>query len=243
MIAAMRTMFQEIRPRFWPSVIAACGVTLLLALGTWQVVRLFEKRAINDLRAARLAMAEAALPAELADPASWEFRRVTVQGRLSAAPELYLPCRSQRGNEGTCVLVALARAAGPPLLVNRGWVPPSRKDPARRPAVQPDAEVTLTGVLRVAAQRTRFMPDNDPAKNVWFFYDLPAMAAALGQPALAPFYLEAAADPAAAPGAPIGGQTRFQLPDNHLGYALTWFALAIALAVIFVLSQREARKP
>jgi surfeit locus 1 family protein len=243
MIVEMRAFFQDLRPRFWPSVIAACGITLLLALGSWQVFRLFEKRAINDLRAARLAMAETALPPELADPATWEFRRVTVKGRLSAAPELYLPCRSQRGNEGTCVLVALARAAGPPLLVNRGWVPPSRKDPARRPALLPDTDVTLSGVLRVAAQRTRFMPDNDPAKNVWFFYDLPAMAAALGHPTLAPFYLEAAADPNAPPGAPLGGQTRFQLPDNHLGYALTWFALAVALAVIFVLSQREARKP
>jgi surfeit locus 1 family protein len=87
------------------------------------------------------------------------------------------------------------------------------------------------------------MPDNDPQRNVWFSYDLPAMAAALGVPALAPFYLEAALDPSRAEGAPLGGQTRFQLPDNHLGYAFTWYALAIALAVIFVLSQRAGNRP
>jgi surfeit locus 1 family protein len=129
------------------------------------------------------------------------------------------------------------------VLVNRGWVPPARKDPARRPAAQREGEAELRGVLRVAQQRTRFMPDNDPAKNVWFFYDLPAMERALGVADLAPFYLEAAVDPRAPDGSPLGGQTRFQLPDNHLGYAFTWFALAIALAVIFVLSQRQERKP
>jgi surfeit locus 1 family protein len=69
------------------------------------------------------------------------------------------------------------------------------------------------------------------------------MAAALGIAEFAPYYLEAALDPAPAEGAPLGGQTRFQLPDNHLGYAFTWYALAIALAVIFVLSQRVPARP
>lgn len=235
----MHALLRDFRPRFWPSAIAGFGILLLLSLGTWQVVRLFEKRAINGLRAERLAMAEAQIPAVLTDPSGWEFRRVSVIGSLDHGRELYLPCRSQRGNEGTCVLVVLHRAEGPPVLVNRGWVPPSRKDPSRRPAAQVAGQTELRAVLRVAQQRTRFMPDNDPAKNVWFFYDLPAMAQALGVASLAPFYLEAAVDPRAPEGAPVGGQTRFQLPDNHLGYALTWFALAIALAIIFVLSQRQ----
>jgi surfeit locus 1 family protein len=236
MLAAILRGF---RPRFWPSLIAGCGVLVLLSLGTWQVVRLFEKRAINGLRAERLAIAPAPLPPTLADPASWEFRRVTVTGEFRHAIELYLPCRSQRGNEGTCILSALLRDGAPPLLVNRGWVPPARKDPARRAAAQIEGRQTIEGVLRVAAQRTRFMPDNDARRNVWFWYELPAMAKALGQEQLAPFYLEASVDPSAPEGAPLGGQTRFQLPDNHLGYAFTWFALAIALAVIYLLSQRQ----
>jgi surfeit locus 1 family protein len=239
----MHALLRDFRPRFWPSVIAGCGVLLLVVLGTWQVLRLFEKRDINGMRAERLAMTEAALPVALPDPAAWEFRRVLARGRLDHARELHLPCRSQRGNEGTCILVLLHRAEGAPILVNRGWVPPSRKDPARRPAAQIAGETSIAAVLRVAPQRTRFMPDNEPAKNVWFFYDLPAMGRALGAPELAPFYLEASVDPRAPEGAPLGGQTRFQLPDNHLGYAFTWFALAIALAVIFFLSQRQERTP
>ena len=239
----MHALLRDFRPRFWPSVIAGCGVALLLALGTWQVFRLFEKREINGLRAERLATAEAQLPAALPDPGQWEFRRVVARGRFDHARELHMPCRSQRGNEGTCILTALRRTDGPPVLVNRGWVPPARKEPSQRPAAQTADEVALRAVLRVSAQRTSFMPDNDVQRNVWFSYDLPAMARALGIGELAPFYLEASVDPQAPEGAPVGGQTRFQLPDNHLGYAFTWFSLAIALAVIFVLSQRQERKP
>jgi len=224
------------RPRPWPTIIAGCGVVLLLALGTWQLARLGEKRATNALRSERLAMPPAPLPARLDDPAAWEFRRVVARGRFPPDRELYLPCRSQRGNEGTCVIAPLLRADGPPVLVNRGWVTPSRKDPARRPA-PPIGEMEVVGVLRVAAQRTWAMPDNAPEKNVWFWWDPPAMARAAGLDAAAPFYLEAVLDPAAPEGAPIGGQTRERLPDNHLGYAFTWYALAIALAVIYVLSQ------
>lgn len=237
------TLIRDFRPRFWPSVIAGVGVVTLLVLGTWQIFRMVEKQEINGLRAQRLAAPVAVLPTRLDDPLAWEFRRVTARGTLNHTRELYLPCRSQRGNDGTCILVPLMRADGLPVLVNRGWVPPERKDPARRPDAQPAGEVSFDGVLRVAQQRTRFMPDNDPGRNVWFAYDLPAMAKALGIAEFAPFYIESAIDPRAPPFAPVGGQTRFQLPDNHLGYAFTWFALAIALAVIFVLSQRQEPTP
>jgi surfeit locus 1 family protein len=43
-------------------------------------------------------------------------------------------------------------------------------------------------------------------------------------------------------GLPVGHQARFDLPDNHLQYALTWFALALVLLVIYVLYHR-GRKP
>ena len=60
------------------------------------------------------------------------------------------------------------------------------------------------------------------------------MAAAAGLPDLAPFYIEAVATPIPG-GFPIGGQTIVALPSPHLQYAITWYALAVALAVIYVM--------
>jgi surfeit locus 1 family protein len=50
---------------------------------------------------------------------------------------------------------------------------------------------------------------------------------------LAPFYIDADATPNP-DGWPQGGVTPLSLPDNHLQYAITWFSLAAALVVIYV---------
>ena len=47
---------------------------------------------------------------------------------------------------------------------------------------------------------------------------------------------------AAAPipgGYPLGGETRIELPNDHLQYAITWFALAIALVVIYLVFHHQ----
>jgi surfeit locus 1 family protein len=83
-----------------------------------------------------------------------------------------------------------------------------------------------------------FLPDNRPDLNYWFWVDLPAMAAAAGLDRVAPFYIDA--DGAGNPGGwPRGGGTRLSLPNDHLQYALTWFSLAVALIVIYVLYHRR----
>jgi surfeit locus 1 family protein len=152
--------------------------------------------------------------------------------------ELHLNARSQRGNAGYHILTPLIRADGPPVLINRGWVPYERKDPARRAEGQVAGAVTVEGILRREPRRGLFMPDNDAARNEWFWYDLPAMAAATRLADLAPFYVEAgtAANPG---GFPIGGQTIIELPSNHFQYAITWYVLAVALAVIYVMWHRQ----
>ena len=56
-------------------------------------------------------------------------------------------------------------------------------------------------------------------------------------PNLAPFFLEA--EKSDVPGGwPRGGQTRLDLPNNHLQYALTWFLLALCLVVIYAVYVR-----
>jgi len=55
---------------------------------------------------------------------------------------------------------------------------------------------------------------------------------------VAPFVLEA--DPTPVPGGlPLGGNTRVTFTDNHLQYALTWFAIALCLIGVFVVFARQ----
>jgi len=226
------------RPQLWPTVIAIPVFLTLLGLGTWQVFRLTEKEAVNAFRSERAAAPPVDLAANPAELAPLEFRRLRARGQFDHGRELYVYGRSQRGNEGYYILTPLRRDGAPPVLINRGWVPRDRKDPARRAEGQVAGPVEVVGFLRSDARRGWLMPENDVASNHWFWFDLPAMSRAAGLPATAPFYLEA--DTAPNPGGfPIGGQTQIQLPSNHLQYAITWYVLAVSFAVIYVLWHRR----
>ena len=59
---------------------------------------------------------------------------------------------------------------------------------------------------------------------------------------MAPFFVDAGADtPCATPDGPVGGLTVLRFSNNHLVYALTWFALA-AMTVAFLLRRRWLRE-
>ncbi len=227
-------------PRLVPTLIAVPGVLLLFALAGWQLSRHVERTAENAFRAARLAMAPVGVDAALADRETSRFRRVTAAGVFDHAREIHVYARSLNGNEGFYVLTPLKREGARPLLVNRGWVPKNLREPSRRAAGQVEGPVAVEGVLRDEPRRGWLMPDNEPAKNGWFWFDLPAMAEAAGVPDALPAYVEASLEPRNPGGYPLGGQTQAQLPRPHLQYAFTWLCLALALAAIYVISQRRS---
>jgi surfeit locus 1 family protein len=90
------------------------------------------------------------------------------------------------------------------------------------------------------------IPDNDPAKNIFYWKDRDVMAATAGLPAgyrLVPIFVDANNAPNPG-GLPVGGVTIIDLPNNHLQYAVTWYGLAAALAgVLLVWLRRPAKKP
>ncbi|MFM9843421.1 MAG: SURF1 family protein [Dongiaceae bacterium] len=234
------------RPTFWPTLFTVPALILLLGLGSWQVQRLFEKAAVIAERESRIAAAPVELPAPGAAAiealAPLEFRRAVASGEFRHDKELYVAARTMRGNVGYQIVTPLRLSSGGTLLVNRGWVPEAQKDPARRAEGQAAGLVTVDGAIRLPGHQNWLQPDNEPQNNMWFWLDLPAMAAQAGIPAaeLVPVFLEAG--PAANPGGiPIGGQTKVTLPNDHLQYAITWYILAVALAVIYVVYHRRLK--
>jgi surfeit locus 1 family protein len=228
------------------SVAAAAAFSLLIALGTWQLQRMVWKRDLIAARTAQLALPPLVLAgASSGDASSGDpvpgFRRVRATGTFVHGKELYLGPRGRDGAPGYHVITPLRLAAVAVVLVDRGWVPLNRRDPATRLAGQVAGRVTVTGRVRPPPRRGPFTPENRPAKGEWFVLDVPAMAAHLGLRRALPYAIEAG--PAANPGGwPKGVASAIRLADNHLQYAITWYALAAALAVIYVLLVRSNRK-
>ncbi len=225
------------RPSFWPTLLTVAMLAVLVGLGTWQLQRLEWKTRLIAERQAGLAGPALPLPADDDALAALEFRKVVARGRFLHDRELHVGSRTSRGKAGYHVLTPLKVGDGTMLLVNRGWVPLDRRDPESRPAGQVGGPVTVTGILRVNAHAGWLTPENQPADNLWFSYDLPAMARAAGLP-LRPAVLEA--DAGDIPGGlPAGGQFRTEIPNRHLEYALTWYALAVVLVVIYIVYHRR----
>lgn len=220
------------RSLLWPTILALAGVLVLIGLGTWQLERRAWKAGVIAAREAGLAAPAMPLPAVISDPAALEYRAVTVTGRFRHEREMPLLSRFHRDKPGVQIVTPLETADGLVVLVNRGWVPLANQDPATRAAGQVTGIVTVAGVVRLSVRPGWFTPDNDPARNIWFYPDIAQMAAAAGLTRVAPVFVEAG--PAANPGGlPIGGQTQAALPNDHLQYALTWYSLAVVLVVMY----------
>lgn len=215
---------------------AAPAVLVLVGLGAWQLQRLQWKTELL----ATIQQQMAAPPLDLAaidlgrlDELAW--RRVTLTGAFDHDKEMILLARTRNKQAGAHVITPFRADDGRWLLVNRGWVPRAYEDPARRAQGQIAGTVSLDGVTRVPPQPGGFTPDNVPGQ--WYWIDIPAMAAAAGV-ALLPFIVEAGSNQNPG-GLPIGGQTRVDIPNDHLGYAFTWFSLAAILIVIAALFYRR----
>jgi surfeit locus 1 family protein len=219
----------------------AC-LAVLIGLGLWQLERLKWKDGLIAQIEARSKGAPITLEEGIAidrkgrDPS---YYRLRVEGRFHHAKERYLYATSD-GRVGWHVITPLETADGDVVLVDRGFVPDMLKDPSSRSLGQIEHVVTVTGIVRSPEIRAIFTPDNEPQANRWFWRDLGGLARSMfpaGTIEVAPFFLDA--DKSDVPGGwPEGGQTRLEIPNSHLQYAITWFLLALCLVVIYAVYVR-----
>ncbi|KTE04356.1 Surfeit locus 1 family protein [Sphingopyxis sp. H038] len=212
---------------------ALIAAVALAALGVWQLERRVWKHELVAAVEARIHAAPVAAPW----PSAWDavdakndaYLRVTATGQFRHDRETLVQAVTDRG-PGFWVLTPL-ETPGFTLLVNRGFVPKDRRDAAARAAGNVAGSVTVTGLLRITEPEGAFLRSNDPAADRWFSRDVAAIAKARGLQGAAPYFVDADARPNPG-GYPVGGLTVVRFPDNHLVYALTWFALC-ALSLFF----------
>jgi surfeit locus 1 family protein len=217
--------------RAWPIVLAgACGIAVLCSLGAWQVQRLGQKQRLIAELQGRMAQA----PVPLADAfkrlsagEDVEYLKVVADGALDVGHIL----KKQTSFKGMPAWEAIApfkAVDGSVALVDLGVA-----------AGESVATSKLLGILRLHNKgKGYFDNDNNAATNEWFWWDLPAMqkAAEISGPLVVVQSLQSSGGFEAA-------EAKVELSNNHLGYAITWFGLAAALAGVagaFLLGKRGA---
>lgn len=209
---------------------------MLTSLGLWQLERLQWKTEL--LKHIRINTTAAPIRIPLNTDVAMlngleEYQYVCAEGVFDNQKELYLFSTDRLGRPGYQVITPLVRKNGTTVLVNRGFVSLTNKDPSTRSEGLIDGHVRICGVLLLDEPKRFFTPDADPKKNIWYTRDSTAMAKVAALKTLRPVFLEA--DDTLNPGGlPIGGQTRLDIPNNHLGYAVTWFGLSLTLMGVFL---------
>lgn len=240
------------QPRSALALLGLCVGGLILfsgfvALGTWQVYRRSWKldliaRVDQRVHAPAVPAPDASHWAEVT-AANSEYRHVRASGVFLNDAETLVQATTELG-AGYWVLTPLRLADGTIVLINRGFVPPERRDRAAHGASGSMSPATVTGLLRMTEPGGGFLRRNAPGANRWYSRDVRAIAAARGLSHVAPYFIDADAVTGTGPPAsvaaggahtagavpPVGGLTVITFHNSHLVYSITWYTLALMVA-------------
>ena len=229
-------------------------VAVFVGLGAWQLQRRIEKHAMIAALTERLAAEPSALPS----PAQWsaltpahdEFRRVRFTATYASGADAMVyssgsAVRDDISGPGTWAFLPARLSTGQSVVINAGFVQNTMQDRDQEDrAVKPlvaGGPVALTGYLRFPEAAGVLTPAENLIKRLWFTRDHLTMAHALGWGEVAPFYIDLE-QPLPANGIPKPGPLDVHLKDDHMQYAITWFALAGAVAIAFAVWLRAQRR-
>jgi surfeit locus 1 family protein len=200
-------------------VMGVAGLAVLIALGTWQVRRLAWKEGILAAMSARMSDPLSSLPA-VPEEERDEYRALRLTGRIGEG-EVHVLTSQRPEGPGFLVIAPLILPDGRRILIERGYVPEAAK---AAPRGRPD--VAIAANLLWPDDATAWTPEPDTGRNIWFARDPAAMARALGtEPVLA-----VARDATGDGIRPV--PVSVDIPNDHLGYAITWFGLAAVWAAM-----------
>ena len=218
------------KTRLWPIVLASTiGISILLGLGVWQVQRLGQKTALiasleQRMSAEPISLAEAVVKRE--QGGDIEYLKVKLTGQLDPT-NYFRRVTSFNGDPGWEIIAPFKTDDGRFVLVDLGAIAENQ------PMKLNETPQTIQGLVRYHNKgRGFFDNDNDAVGNIWYWWDAPAMLATLKNTdvsRVAPFILQKLPSNIEQE-VPSAEMPKVELANNHLGYAITWFGMAAALA-------------
>jgi surfeit locus 1 family protein len=241
-----------------PTLFTLPTLIVLISLGCWQTKRLYWKEAIIGDIIAKSEEPALALREHAALTDALRYRKVSLTGEFLNDKEVHLFTGEIqfKGETGYHILTPFKRADdGEIILVNRGWVPASYKNPDTRRDTEITGQHAIEAlVLEGDTKPMPWLPDNDRRDNVWFWQDIPEIAQYTGLE-LAPFILLELHEGARIsvgqngmnwaelrtpePPFPMPSDGHISIRNDHLQYAITWYSLAVILLVIYLVYHRK----
>lgn len=212
------------------------SLIILIGLGTWQYQRLQWKtqllaeveQAVSAPALTSLSAVERAL--EAGKPV--DFRRIELDARVIPDQVPYLVYSREKMTLSWRPYVAV-EADGRAVFAARTSIPDTQRGNVKPTMTE---EVSLAGYVRLWRPKDRGVADSTPSANRWFgFNPLPDSddwGASVPGGADTRYYIDVEAGAISADSLPT---KRPNIRNNHFDYMLTWYGLAVALFVIYLI--------
>ena len=230
-------------PSLFVTVVALVLVAGLVSLGRWQLARMHEKEA---LFASFDASVDVQPLSSLSTGQGTQFTKVAAQGSYDSGRQILLDSLTHLGRAGYQVLTPLLQADGSAVLVNRGWVAAgnTRSDLPDVAVNETPRRVTgrLSDLPRAGIELAAAASDPGQWPQWPMVMSYPRMQDvrdALGLDVQPQVILLEAQEP---DGFVREWRPKTFPPERHLGYAVTWFALAATVVIIFLVTNLRTER-
>ena len=205
-------------------------VTIFCALGTWQLYRLQWKLELIS----EITFGLDSSPIEYSNSIEKNYQRVSANGKFNFDKQIYLYSLNDNGKPGYDVITPFRTNKNENVLVNRGWI---KKEFKNNPIINKNIEdeQKIIGLLRKIYKPNIFKPDNDLKNNIWFSINLEDLKVTSGE-RFNEFVIFLEDNQAKTP---IPRKISIDVPNNHLKYAITWYAISISIIFYYLYFRRK----
>ena len=205
-------------------------VTIFCALGTWQLYRLQWKLELIS----EITFGLDSSPIEYSNSIEKNYQRVSAKGKFNFDKQIYLYSLNDNGKPGYDVITPFRTNKNENVLVNRGWI---KKEFKNNPIINKNIEdeQKIIGLLRKIYKPNIFKPDNDLKNNIWFSINLEDLKVTSGE-RFNEFVIFLEDNQAKTP---IPRKITIDVPNNHLKYAITWYAISISIIFYYLYFRRK----
>ncbi len=162
------------------------------------------------------------------------YQRVTIKGKFDYDKQIYLYSLNDNGKPGYDVITPFRTNRNENVLINRGWIVKGLKD---SPSInlKNESEKKIIGLLREIYKPNMFKPDNDLNNNIWFSINLEDLKKVTGEQ-FNNFVIFLEDNQAKTP---LPKKISIDVPNNHLKYAITWYAISISIIFYYLYFRRK----
>ena len=196
-------------------------ISIFIALGTWQLVRLNWKLDLLN----KIDVSLKKNPVDLMTNDPKDYLKIKTSGVIDFDKQIYLYSLNEKGAPGFNVINPII-IDNKNFLLNRGWIPFDKKNTKE---INIFNEKTIFGTLKKQTKASKFKPDNSIKDNYWFTLDRDDIFEYTNKN-FSPFviYLNNNLE------LPKPKIITVNIPNSHKKYAITWFSLALSIFFFYL---------